>query len=89
MKRNMGRKEFVREKIQVPVGAGAEHCIVQKAAVPEEVSAELLTLVPTKNKGGREKHDCKVALIRLFISVLKMMRKKVIGCIVLFGKKRF
>lgn len=74
MKRNMGRKEFVREKIHV--GAGAEHCMVQNAAVPQEVSAELLTLVPTKNKGGREKHDCKLARIRLFISILKMMRKK-------------
>lgn len=87
MKRNMGRKKFIREKIQVPVGVGAEHCIAQNAAVPREVSAEFLTLVPTENKGGREKHDCKVAIIRLFISVLKMMRKKVIGYIVLFGKK--
>lgn len=68
------------------MGAGSEHCIAQNAAVPWEVSTELLTLVPTKNKGGREKHDCKVAIIRLFISFLKMMRKKVIGCIVLFGK---
>lgn len=60
----------------------------QNAAVPQEVSAELLTLVPTKNKGGREKHYCKLGSIRLFISILKMMRKKVIGCIVLFRKKK-
>lgn len=72
----------------VAVGVGAEHCTAQNVAVPWEVSAELLTLVPAKNKGGREKPDCKVTIIKPFISVLKMMRKKVIGGIVLFKKKK-
>lgn len=71
------------------MGAEAEHCIVQNTAVPQEVSAELLTLVPTKNKGRREKHDCKVALVRLFISVLKMMRKKVMDVLCFLEKNDF
>lgn len=53
-----------------------EHCTAQNVAVPWDVSAELLTLVPAKNKGGREKLDYKVAIIKPFIFVLKIMRKK-------------
>lgn len=53
---------------------GQEQNIVQARtllAVSWEVSAELLTLVPAKNKGGREKPDYKVAIIKPFISVLR------------------
>lgn len=90
MKRNMGRKELVRGENLCSCGGRSrtlyspERCF----AVPCEVSAELLTLVPAKNKGGSEKPDYKVAIIKPFISVLRMMRIKVIGCIVLLKKKK-
>lgn len=45
---------------------GQEQNIVQPRtllAVPCEASAELLTLVPAKNKGGKEKPYYKVAII--------------------------
>lgn len=34
----------------VAMGVGAEHCTAQNVAVPWEVSAELLTLVPAKKQ---------------------------------------
>lgn len=87
MKRNKG-KNIKKGENSSTVGARAEHRIAHNAAVPWEVSAALLTLVLTRNKGGREKHDCKVAIIRLFISILKMMRKKGNWMYCTFWKKK-
>lgn len=90
MKRNMGRKDFLREEHLCSCGGRSRTlyspgwcCSLGGFCWALDTSA----WKKKKKKRRREKSDCKGAIIKPFLSVLKMMRKKVIGCIVLYNKK--